>query len=665
MSRNELSLLFGAGDVSGWTSTGVSGFRGLKPTAAIRELIQNGLDAAGAAETLPARMHFEVADCSMDEIPGIKSYRKAFNGIQNSLPKIFGGTLPDNAEAITDDIKRCLAQKTCKVLYVLDNGIGLDKRRMCFLLGDGVSVKETGAMGSYGNGHVVAFPASDLRYVLYGGVSGGNIVASGHAILASRENEKKGKPALGKDGYLVKKLCSDDLLDRYIFCENEEIPKLLLDRLQWIQSQWGHGSVVAIPGFNHFNEQDDASQSSLRNMVFRASACNFFEAIYRQELVVHVNVGGQTFALDQHNIVDVLEEFRLEKRSPDSFLSGNKAYEAFLTLRDGREVEIDTPMGKVGAIVRYPVEGSTRTDLCRSGMWITDSLPRFQNQFGNVKAFHCLLLLRVNKAFNRLVRKAEGPLHNELHLRQLKPADRKQLGRVFAAIRDQLRKEVPALDAETFRPSDIFLLPTGGFAKGGRLPGYKGVASTVRRRKPGSDTGGGGGGGGQGRGSGSGRGRGRAGTFKRGGNQTRFSAVILPTGARACRTLIVPEEKLPRGEIRFAIDESIDVTSDSASSEVYAILKPSTIRVNNQKIRDDQLVKKVVGKEVKKDGETEVLDEELVLGILLGEINKGEECLVELEYSLPDDLPLTDDRPVVLKAELLRRARLSAEPKEQ
>ena len=664
MPRNDLSLLFGAGDVSGWTPAGVSGFRGLKPTAAIRELIQNGLDAAGASETLPARMHFEVSECAISEIPGISSYRKAFDGIQNSLPKIFGGVLPDNAEAITDDIRKCLSQKTCKVLYVRDNGIGLDKRRMCALLGDGVSVKETGAMGSYGNGHVVAFPASDLRYVLYGGVADGNIVASGHAILASRENEKKGKPTLGKDGFLVKQLCSDDLLERYVFYENEEIPRFLLNQLHWIQSQWGHGSVVAIPGFNHFHEQDDESQSSIRNMVFRASVCNFFEAIYREELIIHVDAGEQTFVLDQHNIADVLEEFRSEKRSPDSFLSGSKAYEAFLTLRDGREVEIETPMGKVGAIVRCPVEGSTRTDLCRSGMWITDRLPRFQNQFGDLKAFHCLLPLRVNKEFNRLVRKAEGPLHNELHPRQLKPIDRKQLSGVFAAIRDQLHKEVPPLDTETFRPSDIFLLPTGGFAQGGRLPGSKGMASTVKRRKSGGDLGGESGGGGKGLGSGAGRGRGRSGTFKKGGNQTRFRAVILPTGARSCRTLVVPDDKLQGGEIRFAVDESIDVTSDSTSNEVYAILKPSTIRVNNQKVRDDQLVKKTVSKEAKGDKEGKVLDEELVLGILLGEIDKGEEFLVELEYSLPAELPLADDRPVVLKAELFRRAGLSAKFKE-
>ena len=666
MLRDSTALQFCAGDVSGWTPAGVSGFRGLKPTAAIRELIQNGLDAAGSVPDLPtARMHFEVRKCPVDEIPGITAYRKAFAGVQKSLPKIFGGQLPDNAEAITEDIEQCLAEGTCLVMYVRDNGIGLDKERMRALLGDGLSVKDTGAMGSYGNGHVVAFPASDLRYVLYGGVSDEGMIVSGHAILASRENEKKGQPTLGKDGYLVKQLRNNDLLDRYVFYADGEIPNNILEQLSWIKSEWGHGSVVAIPGFNYFREQDEESRN-LRNIVFHAAACNFFEAIYREELIIDVEESGQMVSLDARNIEEVLTEFQSEKRGVDSFLSGNKAYEAFLTLRNGRSITVDTPMGPVGAIVRYPVEGSTRTDLCRSGMWITDRLPRFQNQFGNLESFHCLLPLRVNEQFNRLVRKSEGPLHNGVQLQLLKMDDRKKLGKVFAAIRDQLRKEIPELDTETFRPNDIFLLPAGGFVQGGRLPSVKGIASKVQRGKAGSGAGGSGGGSGGGGGAGSGRGGGHPGQFKKSGSQVQFRAVILPTGTRSCRTLVVSDEKLQGCEMRFAIDESIDITSDSASNEVYAILKPDSLKIDGEKVRKEKLVKRTVEKKVKINGKVKTVKSEFVLGVLLDLIGEEAECLVEMEYLLPDDLPLTDDRDVILKAELIRRKKsVSQTSKEQ
>ena len=601
-----------------------------------------------------ARMCFEVRECSLDEIPGIAAYRRAYAGVQESLPKIFGGKLPDNAEAITEDIDQCLAEETCLILYVRDNGVGLNKERMRALLGDGVSVKGTDAMGSYGNGHVVAFPASDLRYVLYGGVSSEGMIVSGHTILASRENEKKGQPTLGKDGYLVKQLRNNDLLDRYIFYADREIPEGILEQLDWIKSEWGHGSVVAIPGFNYFREQDEEAQN-LRNMVFHAAACNFFEAIYREELVIDVEVNNQVVSLNAHNIEDVLAEFRAEKRSMDSFLSGNKAYEAFLTLRDGREIKIGTPMGQVGVVVRHPVEGSTRADLCRSGMWITDRLPRFQNQFGNLESFHCLLPLRLNEEFNRLVRKSEGPLHNGVQLQLLKASDRKQLGRIFGAIRDKLRKEIPELDTETFRPDDVFLLPTGGFVQGGRLPGVKGRASIVQRRKAGAGAGGSGGGAGGSGGGGSSRGGGRPGKFKKGGSQVQFRAVILPTGTRSCRTFVLADEKLQGCEMRFAIDESIDVTSDSASSEAYAILNPESVKVDGERVQPAQLVKKTVKEKVKIDGKEKEVIKEFVLGVLLEEVGDRVECLVEMEYSLPDDLPLTDDRDVILKAEMIRR----------
>ena len=70
-NRKTPSLLFGPGDVSGWTPVGVSGFRGLKPTAAVRELIQNGLDAATAAAASPARMRFRVGQYRVSDIPAI------------------------------------------------------------------------------------------------------------------------------------------------------------------------------------------------------------------------------------------------------------------------------------------------------------------------------------------------------------------------------------------------------------------------------------------------------------------------------------------------------------------------------------------------------------------------------------------------------------------
>lgn len=637
--RKMPSLLFGAGDVSGWTPVGVSGFRGLKPTAAVRELIQNGLDAATSAEVSPARMRFRVDQHRASDIPAIDSYREAFAGAQQTQRKLFKNELPDNAKAITSDINQCLENDTCEVLYVLDNGIGLDKDRMCALLGDGLSVKESGATGSFGNGHVVVFPASDLRYVLYGGLSDGNMIGSGHAILASRENEKGGA-SLSKDGYFVEALQAHDLFDRYVFPENEEIPSLIRDQLVWIKEQWGTGSVVAVIGFNRFRELD--SDTGIQEQVFRAAACNFFEAIHGGHLILEIEQDDKVVCLDKENLHTVLEEHRIQKRSTDSFLSGSRAYEALLTLETGKSIKVKTEMGDMEIMLRYPIdEGITRVDLCRNGMWITDRLPKFQNQFGDLQMFHCVLPLRKNIEVNRLVRRTEGPLHNSLLLNQLSKEEKKKLNNVFNSIREKLHKEVPRLSNEIFRPNDIFLVQTGELVQGGTKPSTTGTPTIVKRHSKTSEDVGGAGGGHQGENDGRGSDVRRSGSFKRSGNQMPFQAVVVPTGNRSCRANIVSGERVSGSEIRFALDESIDVTSDDLSKESFVHLHADTLLLNGQPVQKSQLKKDENGN---------------VLGVLLGNLDQRQECVIDMDYTVPDDLLVKNDNQVVLKIEMIRRA---------
>ena len=72
------------------------------------------------------------------------------------------------------------------------------------MLSDGTSAKQDAATGSYGNGHMVAVPASDLRYVLYGGVKReGTRIGAGHAVLASHTRAGDGHHR-DADGYLVR-----------------------------------------------------------------------------------------------------------------------------------------------------------------------------------------------------------------------------------------------------------------------------------------------------------------------------------------------------------------------------------------------------------------------------------------------------------------------------
>ena len=121
-------------DRAGFTPAGIAAFSDLRPAAVVRELIQNSLDAALIEAREPcARVRFERSACTLEEIPGIKSYRTAFRqAIKEQTPS-------GSARAVVERIERALREDPHDVLWVTDNGVGLDGKRMSALLSDGVS----------------------------------------------------------------------------------------------------------------------------------------------------------------------------------------------------------------------------------------------------------------------------------------------------------------------------------------------------------------------------------------------------------------------------------------------------------------------------------------------------------------------------------------------
>ena len=248
-------LQFGPGELAGFTSAGMAGFHDLNPAAVIRELLQNSLDAAREAGRELAIVRFEIVRHDTDEIPGIEAYRSAFERADSSQRGLSGGDLPDQAAGVVDVIRGCLNSSECETLFVMDNGIGLDKNRMRSLLADGHSHKGVEGTGAVGNGHLAVIPASDLRYVLYGGrTAEGEMIAAGHAVLASHEDRGKSK---GKDGYFVKNLREDDFFERFVFPQNREISDYIRDKLKWVESSLGtwSGQCCCHTGFQSFSAQ--------------------------------------------------------------------------------------------------------------------------------------------------------------------------------------------------------------------------------------------------------------------------------------------------------------------------------------------------------------------------------------------------------------------------
>ena len=204
MADNVPDLRFGPGTSGGFTPAGVAAFDNLRPAAVVRELIQNALDAARTVAATPAIVRFRVTRTRRDAIPGIESYKSAFAKAVSTQETMTGGALTGQAQLVAETIRHALEREELDVLSVLDNGAGLNEQRMNALLSDGVSVKGGDATGTYGNGHSTAIPASDLRYVLYGGLTGGgHRIGAGHAVLASHVEEGEQHLRAG-DGFYIR-----------------------------------------------------------------------------------------------------------------------------------------------------------------------------------------------------------------------------------------------------------------------------------------------------------------------------------------------------------------------------------------------------------------------------------------------------------------------------
>ena len=651
MSDNEPRLRFRPGSWSGFTPTNLAGFSDLRPPVVVRELIQNSLDAAVEANEHTAIVHFRLDTINTDEIPGYADYCLALEKSEKSQTSHSkGNKLPDHALEVVHKITDCLTQQTCEILSVLDNGIGLDDSKMTALLSDGSSEKSGQSAGSYGNGHMVSIPASDLRYILYGGVTKERVrIGSGHAVLASQDTD--GDHPNGPDGFLVHDFRGGKDGSLFEYASAETIPALIQDALATIEAQWGHGAAVLIPGFNRFHEPD----TPLWDMISRAAACNFFSAIHDGRLVIELSesVNSETthHLLDKGSLPTVLDSYRSNRRS-QSFLSGEKAHGAWETICRGDHHVVETSLGAVGMRLRYPSpKNMTRVDLCRNGMWIIDNrnqqkyIPGFYNVFNDYQTFEAVLLLDANagKELHRLIRKAEGPLHDNLSLKLLRPEESKKLARALKEIREFIKTKIPRIEAKEYSPDDALVVDSEGQdgpGTGVKQMAFSGAAVEVgarnrRREIPGLDpdpnpvpnpprptpphpnpnpnpvpA-----------------------PFEPSRTPLRFTALAVPTGVRSCRIRLTCPTDCEDADLSLKVDENQDVTCDRLWSEESVTLK--TVRKSGTLIKLDSKARTVR------------------LGKLKGATNYD----LEVTYEMPDFVTDGGDGNAVLRLELASRSK--------
>jgi len=613
-------LIFPTGAMEGFPSSYLDGIKG-NYTVPIRELLQNGLDAAVAKKESKGVIRFAVKKHRMSDVPGINDYRNHFDNAIKDQTELYRGRLPDSAKNIIEPIKKSLGANTLDVLYVSDNGVGLNKTSMRALLSSGLGDKDTQSAGSLGLGHLTVFSSSDLNYVLYGGVSKHGRICAGHASLASCRNS-------GKNGFYAFRY-KDDLFDPFDFVSGEKIPEIISDELGAIEKRWGSGSVVIIPGFNYFLRKAE----ELRDIIFKIAALNFFVAIHDECLVIEFTEKDATRQLGKHELASILEKYKGESRGNSGLITGTRAYDAYKSLTLGESTTVKTGIGDVNVMYRDEVDSgrSTRVELCRNGMHITDHMPNFQNKFTDLKPFHCLIKAGGDK-FAKAVRRAEDHTHSTLKAKLISDSnERKRFNDALKAIVDWLRKRTSPMSSDFYEMEDVFVVNSSGIGKGGDGVGLRGRFTKMNPRPPSAPP--------KTPGPGKSPKGGKKFTFNRSGNLLPLRALVVPMPDKRLSVTVAPDPRNKNGEIRFVVDKHID-------SGGYSYVRIGKVHVGGKPVPEDALSKDEAGN---------------TYGILLGKVldlqNEDSSFSVEVAYNLPEKYSSFDNEEdfLVFRTEMISR----------
>ena len=491
-----------AGTNEGFRSAGLAIYSNLDPDTLLREIFQNAVDASIADKPIRIRIRFETIQ--IRDLPAIADYKRALDEAIETQSEL--GAL-NNALNVSNAMKQCLQSEKLNVLWISDNGIGLSPQHMVRLLGDGQSAKQDATnSGAFGNGHITVFPASDLRYLLYGGVSEKEGIVSkifaGHTILASRQS-KATNSAYGKDGYLLQSLNPDDLFDRFEFCDHPPDSPLMETKMTEIEKDFGTGSCVGILGFNHFN-RDWGIEDTVKT-IERVAAVHFLPLVFEGELELSIfNEEKHIRTVNRDRLHDILHQFKDQRRRRNKSIgpNGRQSWATLDAHERGERTRLETSLGSIRALVLHENEldsaaGGTNIQLFRNGMWITNNVPRNEpHRFQSRQAFTAVLLVEPNDALKacELIRDCEGPRHIDILKERLNknPSAESRFDAFFNEVNERLCDITPEKQTEEFDPGFLLIDAVSQGKKGGA----KGSGSRIPVPQPvgpGGTTGGNGG----------------------------------------------------------------------------------------------------------------------------------------------------------------------------
>ena len=459
----------------------------------LRELLQNAMDACIGLDR-PCHVRFRMGKISPEEIPAWEQYCQALDDCIESWENSSSQTSnSDNGNLnYVKQLKKRSKTQSLKVLYVIDNGAGMNDENLEAILSKGAPCKGSGASGSKGVGHLVSFVLSGLKFVFYASTykeEGGRTYrhGAGHALLTSHYS-KKSKKFHDANGYCVESFTKaessaqgDMLSPRFKFLRDAHVPNFMQKQLP-IE---GTGSVVAILDFMALDDQQELKQEEIVEKIKLATFRSFFVALFQGHLSISIedeDAGEET--INRSELERYLAEYKKTEKSNASDLAFYSDLFSLLKYVKNKEVakEEDFRSGYLPApftdcpICLLRQSANTSVSVWRNGMLITKTDIAFSpSRFIDCKPFNAAILLsgkEKRRPTHDLIRRAESPNHDKINVAtfELKDDEKEMIKQWRSDCRDWLRTNAEQYDGEEEILDDILLDLPGSFQLKQRSP---------------------------------------------------------------------------------------------------------------------------------------------------------------------------------------------------
>lgn len=413
----------------------------------VRELVQNCLDSGAKNVRFALR--------PVTALHGLDEYQDAFGSAKQWL----GPSEPENGTQIIDRIDEALAALRSggiPCLVCCDDGDGLDAGALRALYGSGRSTKGSTGRGSVGNGHLTAFAASKLRYVMYASRrADGHGAFGGHAITASHKDRNGDQRS--PHGY-IRKVADGNAVHRTF--DEETGGSVLPDCIRKLTDGLlgPTGTAVVVTAYDP--REQYTKHVSTADAVLGSAAHNF---------AVAVHDGLMEAAFEENGSIETLDRGSLSTRlsSLTAAVPKKRALRTHRTLASGRMIPAAEAKERLGRGVRIWLRPRLdtaetqrpRVSIFRDGMWIEDNVVGYHQpmHFGGTRPFDAVVDLSSSSpgSFGELVRAAEGVSHTQIVPKEITDRERRdELTGKLRALRELISDHAEKISGDADHVSD-------------------------------------------------------------------------------------------------------------------------------------------------------------------------------------------------------------------